>query len=144
MVAGNHRRLRASLLDTKNGSMRVLWQHLYGDLSGIVALFAGDRTEPGSGKLTNHRSAYFWYPEEIDGAEQFCLRHCSEEREVYFGAHLLIRRRRIKANAAPLSALYADGDGAKVGNGIPEPTAVVQSSPGREQYFWGLASPVPP
>jgi len=144
MVAGNQRRLRSSLFDTKNGGMRMFWQHLYGDLSGIVALFVGDRTEPGSGKLTNHRTAYFRYPEEIDGAEQFCLRHSSEEREVYFGAHLLIRQRRIKANAAPLSALYADGDGATVGDGIPEPTAVVQSSPGREQFYWGLESPMPP
>jgi len=40
--------------------------------------------------------------------------------------------------------LYADGDGARVGNGIPEPTAVVQSSPGREQFYWQLASAMPP
>jgi hypothetical protein len=144
MLTGNHRRPRSSLFDTKSGGMRVFWQHLYGDLSGIVALFVGDRTEPGSGKLTNHRAAYFQYPEEIDGAEQFCLRHSSEEREVYFCAHLLSRRRRIKPNAAPLLALYADGDGAPVRDGMPEPTAVVESSPGREQFYWRLALPVPP
>jgi hypothetical protein len=84
------------------------------------------------------------YPEEIAHAERFCLGHSSEGREVYFCAHLLSRRRRIKANAAPVSTLYADGDGATVGDGIPEPTAVVQSSPGREQFFWGMLSPMPP
>lgn len=144
MVPGNQRRQKSSLFDATNGGMRVFWQHLYGDLSGIVALFVGDRTEPGPGKLTNHRSAYFQYPEEIDGAEQFCLRHSYEEREIYFCAHLLDHRRRIKANAAPLLALYADGDGAIVENGIPEPTAVVESSSGREQFYWRLTSPMPP
>ena len=124
--------------------MRALWQHIYGDLSGIVALFTGARAEPGSSSLTNCQSAYFQYPAQIDGAERFCLGRSSEGREVYFCAHLLNRRRRIKANAAPVSTLYADGDGATVGAGIPEPTAVVQSSPGREQFYWRLAYPIPP
>jgi hypothetical protein len=128
----------------KIGGMRALWEHTYGDLRGIVALFSGERTEPVSRSLTNCQSAYFQYPAQIDYAERFCLRRSSEGCEVYFCAHLLSRRRRIKANAAPLLALYADGDGATVGNGIPEATAVVQSSPGREQFYWRLASPMPP
>ena len=124
--------------------MRALWEHIYGDLSGIMALFSGERTEPGSRNLTNCQSAYFQYPEEIAYAKRFCLGHTAEGRELYFCAHLLSRRRRIKANAAPLLALYADGDGATIGDGIPEPTAVVQSSPGREQFYWRLVSPMPP
>src|SRR5215217_4752114 len=124
--------------------MRALWQHIYGDLSGIVAVFTGARAELGSRSLTNCQSAYFQYPVQIDDAERFCLRHSSEGREVYFGAHLLSRRRRVKANAALLLALYADGDGARVRDGMPEPTAVVESSPGREQFYWGLESPMPP
>jgi hypothetical protein len=126
------------------GVMRALWEHIYGDLSGIMAFLSGERTEPGSRRLTNCQSAFFQYSEEIAYAEHFCLVHSSEGREVYFCAHLLSKRRRIKANAAPLLALYADGDGATVADGIPEPTAVVQSSPGREQFYWGLASPMSP
>jgi hypothetical protein len=126
------------------GVMRALLEHIYGDLIGIVALFSGERTEPGSRNLTNCQSAYFQYPEERAYAEHFCLGHTSEGRELYFCAHLLSRRRRIKANAAPLLALYDDGDGATIGDGIPEPTAVVQSSPGREQFYWRLVSPMPP
>jgi hypothetical protein len=124
--------------------MRALWEHIFGDLSGIVALFTAARAEPGSSSLTNCQSAYFQYPAQIDNAEHVCLGHSFEGREVYFCAHLLSRRRRIKANAAPLLALYADGDGAKVGASIPEPTAVVQSSFGREQLYWRLAFPMPP
>jgi hypothetical protein len=137
MVTGNQRRPRSSLFDMKIGGMRALWEHTNGDLSGIVALFSGERTEPGSRRLTNCQSAYFQYPDEIAHAEHFCLGRSSEGREVYSCAHLLTRRRRIKANAAPLLALYADGDGATVGDGIPEPTAIVQSSPGKEQSIGG-------
>jgi len=128
----------------KIGSMRALWEHTYGDLRGIVALFSGERTEPGSKRLTNCHSTYFRYPEEIAHAEHFCLGRSSRRCEIYSCAHLLNRRRRIKTNAAPLLALYADGDGATVGDGIPEPTAVVQSSPGREQFYWKLADPMSP
>ena len=49
-----------------------------------------------------------------------------------------------KENATPLAALYVDGDGAKVGSRIPEPTATVESSPGREQFWWALSEPVAP
>ena len=136
--------IRSSRSGMEIGVMRALWQHIYGDLSGIMALFSGERTEPGSRSLTNCQSAYFQYPAQVDNAERFCLRRSAEGRELYFCAHLLNRRRRIKANAAPLLALYADGDGANVRASIPEPTVVVQSSPGREQFFWGLASLMPP
>jgi hypothetical protein len=134
----------AKPVDVDFGGMRALWEHIYGDLSGIVALFSGERTKPGLRSLTNCQSAYFLYAAQIDYAERICLRRSAEGREVYVCAHLLCHRRRIKANAAPLLALYADGDGATIGDGIPEPTAVVQSSPGREQFYWGLASPMLP
>jgi RepB DNA-primase from phage plasmid len=124
--------------------MRALWEHIFSDQVGIVALFSGQRTEPASRRLTHRQSAYFQYPAQTDGAERFCLWHSSEGCEVYFCAHLLNRGRRIKANAAPLLALYADGDGARVRDGMPEPTAVVESSPGREQFYWRLASPMSP
>jgi hypothetical protein len=55
-----------------------------------------------------------------------------------------VEERRAKYAAAPLSALYADGDGAKVPEGFPEPSIVVESSPGREQFYWLLTEPVAP
>jgi hypothetical protein len=49
-----------------------------------------------------------------------------------------------KENAAAITALYVDGDGAQVPANLPRPTAIVRSSPGREQFYWRLSMPVPP
>lgn len=122
--------------------MRALWEHIYGDASAILALFSGVRAEPGAKTLGDTRSAYFDYPERISEAEKLCLGWSSEGREVYFCAHLLTARRRIKENATPLLAPYVDGDGARIEDGMPKPTAVVRSSPGREQFYFRLTEPV--
>jgi hypothetical protein len=94
--------------------------------------------------LEGTRSAFLAYPAQIEEAVRWCLRETGADREVYHCAHLLTARRRVKDNAAPLFALYVDGDGAKTGDGLPEPTAVVESSPGREQFYWILTEPVAP
>jgi hypothetical protein len=72
------------------------------------------------------------------------MRLSEEGREVYQCAHLLTARRRVKASATTLSACYVDGDGANPTANMPQPTAVVVSSPGREQYWWRLSRPVAP
>ena len=51
----------------------------------------------------------------------FLLR-AAAAREVYFCAHLLTKRRRVKPNAAELHAAYVDGDGAQVPDSLPQPT----------------------
>jgi hypothetical protein len=124
--------------------VRILWGHLYGDVDGVLGLFSGARSASGSKRLDDARSAYFDYPAGVDGAQGWCSRQSRAGREVYFCAHLLVRRRRIKENAAPLLALYVDGDGAKPAVDMPVPTAVVESSPGREQFYFRLTEPVPP
>jgi hypothetical protein len=124
--------------------MRALWEHLYGDLGGVLGLFSGVRAEPESKRLEDTRSAYFEYPQRAGDAKRLCSRWSFEGREVYFCAHLLTGRRRIKENAAPLLSLYVDGDGAKPGHDVPAPTAVVESSPGREQFHFRLTEPVCP
>ncbi len=124
--------------------MKALWAHVFGESAGVLAVFSGERPEPGSKQLNDPHTLYFDYPREAQRAEVLCRRLSDEGREVYQCAHLLTSRRRVKANAAPLIACYVDGDGAKVGDGMPEPTAVVVSSPGREQYWWRLSRPVPP
>ncbi|WP_166178953.1 DNA-primase RepB domain-containing protein [Rubrobacter tropicus] len=64
--------------------------------------------------------------------------------ETYFCAHLLLAKRRVKANAAPVLALWADADGVAPGFDAPEPTAIVESSPGRAHLFWRLTRSVSP
>lgn len=121
-----------------------LWTYIYANARGILALFSGQRPEPGSKRLEGPRTVYFTWPKEKNRARAWAERESAAGREVYHCAHLLTARRRIKWNAAPLLTLYVDGDGAKVPDGVPKPTAVVESSPGREQFYFRLTDPVSP
>ena len=124
--------------------MRTLWAHIFGESAGILAIFSGKRLEPGSKRLDDRRTHYLDYSRETGRAEELCRRLSEEGREVYFCGHLLTARRRVKRNAARLSACYVDADGAKPGGNMPRPTAVVISSVGREQYWWRLSERVEP
>ncbi len=121
--------------------MRELWSSLYGggDAECYIGLFCGVRPTLGAGKLLDPRSAYFEYPRQLREAEAWCLARSAEGREAYFCAHLLTARRRTKERAAPVLALWADADGSGLPIGLPEPTAVVESSPSRRHLFWRLS-----
>jgi hypothetical protein len=120
-----------------------LWDHLFADQRGYLALFSGVRgTDPR--KLLACAERYFFWPDEAGSAVESALAESNKGRESYFCAHLLTEKRRIKENAAPLRALYVDGDGAYPGDGLPQPTAIIESSPGRLQMWWRLDSDVPP
>jgi hypothetical protein len=124
--------------------MKPLWVHVFGVGEGVLAVFSGQRSELGSKRLDDPRTLYFDYPKEAGKAEDLCRHLSANGREVYQCAHLLTARRRLKTNAAPLTACYVDGDGAKPAANMPRPTAIVISSPGREQYWWRLSRPAEP
>jgi len=128
--------------------VRTLWRNLYGgdEAGGYVGLFCGVRQFPRNGKLLDPRSAYFEYPRRAREAEAWCLARSAEGREAYFCAHLLTAARRIKENAAPVLALWADADDSSppLDTEVPLPTAVVESSPGRRHLFWRLSRQLPP
>ena len=124
--------------------MISLWHHVYGGQRGVQALFSGARLKPGSKELEDTRTAYLEWPSERDRARSWVERETTSGRETYHCAHLLTGRRRVKANAAPVLALWVDGGGAEAKPHTPEPTAVVESSPGREQVYWRLSEPVAP
>ena len=84
------------------------------------------------------------WPTEQERAHAWIEREAEAHRETYHCGHLLTARRRIKENVTSLSALYVDGDGTEVRPGMPSPTAVVESSLGREQLYWRLSWPVKP
>lgn len=126
------------------------WQHIYGEQQGYLALFSG--TRPSSGEYPHKNRldkktvspSYFKWPKEAEQAARWADEKSSAGREVYHCGHLVTRPERKKEYAAPMVALYADGDGAKVPEALPQPTMTVQSSPGREQYYWKLKFPIAP
>lgn len=123
-----------------------LFELLYGDGTGFVGLFSALRTAPGMKRTIVNRSAFFAHPGEVETIARWCLSEAARGREAYFCPHLLLDRRRIKENAAPVAALWADFDGGREANidGAPEPTAVVETSPGKRHMFWRLRRPVSP
>lgn len=126
--------------------MRTLWESIYGDRDDgrrFVGLFSGVRPATRDGRLLDPSPAYFEYPGRAREAEEWCLRRSAVGREVYFCAHLLAARGRTKEHAAPVRALWADADGTSLPTGTPEPTAVVETSPGRRHLFWRLSRPLP-
>jgi hypothetical protein len=136
--------LRTAEVLSESDGTKTLWAHIFGEVEGILPIFSGERSEPGSKQLEDPRTFYFDYPWEAEKAKALCRRLSEEGREVYQCAHLLTTKRRVKASAASLTACYVDGDGAKPAANMPQPTAVVVSSPGREQYWWRLSRPVEP
>jgi len=115
-----------------------LWDHLFADQRGYLALFSGARgADPR--KLLACTDHYFSWPDEADSAVESALAESNKGRESYFCAHLLTGKRRIKENAAPIRALYVYGDGAYPDGRLPQPTAIIESSPGRLQ-MWRLES----
>ena len=124
----------------------TLWHALYGPQRGLLGVHSALRPAAGSGRLSRHRTRFFDYPRHSRAAAEWCLGRSEEGLETYFCAHLLLAKRRVKANAAPVLALWADADGAAPGfeAGAPPPTAVVESSPGRAHLFWRLTRPISP
>jgi hypothetical protein len=120
-----------------------LWDHVFADQRGYLALFSGARGEDPR-KLLACAERYFSWPDEAGSAVKCAIAESHRGRESYFCAHLLTEKRRIKENAAPLRALYVDGDGAYPREGLPQPTAIIESSPGRLQMWWRLGSEIPP
>ena len=124
----------------------TLWHALYGPQRGLLGVHSALRLAPGSRRLSRHRSCFFDYPRHSRAAAEWCLDSAEDGLETYFCAHLLLAKRRVKANAAPVLALWADADGAAPGfdAGVPPPTAIVESSPGRAHLFWRLTRPISP
>jgi hypothetical protein len=120
-----------------------LWRHIFGEHHGYLAVFSGVR-RPDVRELQDTCSRYFVYPTEVDAAAAYVLAETTAGREVYECGHLLTATRRVKENASQMWAAYVDGDGAAVPDGIPPPSLIVESSPGRQQYFCGFTTPVSP
>nr|MDP9487637.1 hypothetical protein [Actinomycetota bacterium] len=101
----------------------ALWRAVFGDGEGYLCVASGSRDGE---RLRDFRERYFGYPAQAEDAAGYVRDEDEAGRETYFCAHLLTEERRAKATAAPIRALYADGDGAEVPESVPEPSVVVE------------------
>lgn len=125
------------------GGPSTLWNHIFGDTPGLLAVWSGRRV-PGVRDLAEPTTTYYEWPRRASAASAQLDRESDAGREAYVCAHLLTEDRRIKENAAKMLALYVDGDGAQPGPDLPQPTAVIESSPGRQQFYWRLTKAIDP
>src|SRR5215203_1076831 len=120
----------------------AVWETIYGEGDGFVALFSGLRAHK---KLAHPQARYFPYPDALDQAYAWVRSAAAAGREVYHCAHLVTERRRRKETAAPLSALWVDLDQGQLDSQlVPTPSLMVESSPGRSQCYWRLTAPIEP
>jgi hypothetical protein len=125
-----------------------LWDHLFGDLEGYLVTFTGkqsDRPDARPNKLDATDQQSWWWPDEKEEAAAYLEAESDKGRDAYFGVHLFTRAGTRKGkHAAKILALWVDGDGATVPESWPQPTAVVDSSPGRQHFYWKLTRPLEP
>jgi hypothetical protein len=127
----------------KDSGRAALWEHIFGDQTGLMAVWSGHRI-PDQRDLVDPTTKYYEWPGQAGAASNQLDHESGSGREAYVCAHLLTQRRRIKENAAPMLAAYVDGDGAQPGPDLPAPTATVESSPGRQQFYWRFTKAVDP
>ena len=129
-----------------------LWGNvLFKDQAGYLNTFTGQQarfTNPDArpNELARVINKTWKFPEQAEEAAEYLKQESDRRRDAYFGVHLYKERqpgRRLAANAAEfVRGLWVDGDGAKVPPGWPTPTATVQSSEGREHFYWALETPL--
>src|SRR5215217_779442 len=119
-----------------------IWTHIFGGERGYMGDFSGYRIR--GGELEDTESRYFMFPNQVKEAARYAAEKSAAGREVYFCAHLLHARRRVKENAQPVGTLWCELDGVEIPNGQLKPTAVVESSPGRYHVYWRLEDAVSP
>jgi hypothetical protein len=119
-----------------------LWEHLFGDLKGYLVTFTGKQS--GRRNELDDTSQRSWrWPDHGEEAAFYLEVESSKGRDAYFGVHLFKRPGTRRAeHAARVLALWVDGDGAGVPETWPQPTAVVESSPGRHHFYWRLTRPI--
>ena len=121
-----------------------LWEHLFGDLEGYLVTFTGKQSGRRN-ELHDTKQLSWRWPVEREKAATYLEDESAEGRDAYFGVHLFRRPGTRRAeHAAEIQALWVDGDGARVPESWPQPTAVVESSPGRHHFYWRLTRPIDP
>ncbi len=122
---------------------RALIKAIGGDRSAFMCISTLDRSKPEGDKsrFSNH---FFVYPAHLEQALCFASESDRNGLDVYVGAHLFRSRSRKKDHAVPLVACYAELDGGEIPADAPEPSIVIESSPGKKHVYYVLSEPVKP
>src|SRR5215208_7338727 len=92
-------------------NIQKFWRHVFGDERGLLQIFTSKRGSDGTIDRATIKSNFFPSPKEAEAAAKWSLEKSEEGREVYFCAHLLTEKRRVKDNAAAVRSLWGDLDG---------------------------------
>ncbi len=128
-----------------NDTTRLL-AHVYNEAHGQVCIHTARREND---ELTNTKERFFDWPQQAGAAVAWIEEESREDREVYFCTHQLKsvdgRTCRQKEYAADrVTCLWVERDAATIPEHLPQPTATVESSPGRYHDYYRLDRPVCP
>jgi RepB DNA-primase from phage plasmid len=104
-------------------------------------------SNPSKFDWTDQKSPTFKLPGEWPNLLEYVRNHSENnpERDLYVCTQLLRGKRRIKENAKALRVAWAEFDtGEDLPNDIPEPSMVVESSPGHFHAYWFLSKDTDP
>jgi hypothetical protein len=76
--------------------------------------------------------------------EKFLREHSPRTHDLYYCPNAFSQRKRLAAFALPTRLAWCDIDGANPGNFRPQPTILVETSPGRYQGLWKFTAAVKP
>jgi hypothetical protein len=123
-----------------------LWHHVYGeppaDTRLFMCAFAARRATPDTMELDLERQAFYTWPAEAEKAAAWLAAQAADGCETYQAAHLVTRWRRQKEDTADVLTLWCDVDAGTIAEHC-QPTALVESSPGRSQAYLRLTRHIP-
>lgn len=121
---------------------------IHGAQTGILCIASMKRDPANPKKKSPMVERFFDYPREVEAALNRVETALRAGHDVYACAHLLDNEgeapARKKERALPFNSLYADIDEAELPASTPEPTLILQTSPGRRQGYWSLTAPIDP
>ena len=126
-----------------------MWGCLFGEQEGYLVTFVGRqarRADARPNELDDTAQRSWRYPRDREKAAEYLQRQSESGCDVYFGVHLFEQPgNRRKDNAlGRVSAVWVDGDGAQVPPNWPQPNIVVESSPGRQHFYWSFSTSISP
>lgn len=118
-----------------NKTREVFFRTLFGSSTGYVCVATNNKG--------GFHEQFYKYPDELPRLLEFVNRSYVGS-DVYFCPQLLRIQKRTKATVATCTNVWADLDECDPALVIPEPSVVIESSPGRWQAFWILNEPSEP